>query len=105
MPAEPQNPAQLDCRTPAGRVIAKLDRWPARHSASFKGEDHPLIRWSDLEAQSRGEEPVQLRERGRYVYRLEPVEILGSNLVLAEERGITRSPAAVDGRDEGFIEP
>ena len=74
MPAEPQNPAVVECRTPEGRVLAQVLVWPPRGSESMTGEAHPLIRWSDAEAQAHGEEPVQLRERCRYVYRLKLAE-------------------------------
>ena len=105
MPAEPQNPAQVDCRTPQGRILARLYLWPPRRSESLAGEEHPLIRWPEVEAQARSEEPIQLRERGRYVYRLEPEPGAPVDLVLVEERGITRNPAASHGSDSGFIEP
>lgn len=103
MPAEPQNPAQVDCRTPEGRILARLWLWPTR-DAGLTGEAHPLVRWSEAEAQARSEEPVQLRERCRYVYRLEPLAG-ATGLVLREERGVTRNPAAMGSSDEGFIEP
>lgn len=103
MAAEPQNPAQVDCRTPEGRILARIRLWPT-HDAGLTGEAHPLVRWPDAEAQARSEEPVQLRERCRYVYRLEPLDGT-TDLVLCEERGVTHSPAATGGRDEGFIEP
>lgn len=103
MPAEPQNPAQVDCRTPEGRILARLRLWPTR-DAGLTSEAHPLVRWSEAEAQARSEEPVQLRERCRYVYRLEPLDG-ATDLVLREERGVTRNPAAIGGYDEGFIEP
>lgn len=72
MPAEAQNPAVVECRTSQGRVLARVFVWPPRGLENLSGEAHPLVRWSDLEAQTRGEEPVQLRERSRYVYRLKP---------------------------------
>lgn len=105
MPAEPQNPAQVDCRTPQGRVLARLYVWPPRRSEALAGEEHPLIRWPEVEAQARSEEPIQLRERGRYVYRLKPEPGAPGDLMLVEERGITHSPAAERGSDAGFIEP
>lgn len=105
MPAEPQNPAKVDCRTPQGRILARLYIWPPRRSEAFAGEEHPLIGWPEVEAQARCEEPIQLRERGRYVYRLEPEPGAPKDLVLIEERGITRNPAASQGSDGGFIEP
>jgi predicted component of viral defense system (DUF524 family) len=105
MPAEPQNRAQVDCCTPQGRILARLYLWPPRRSEALAGEEHPLIRWPEVEAQARSEEPIQLRERGRYVYRLEPEPGAPADLVLVEERGITRNPAASHGMDSGFIEP
>jgi len=105
MSAEPQNPAQVDCRTPQGRILARLYLWPPRRSEAFAGEEHPLIRWPEVEAQARSEEPVQVRERGRYVYHLKPEPGAPGDLMLAEERGITHSPAAEPGSDAGFIEP
>ena len=105
MPAEPQNPAQVDCRTPQGRILARLYLWPPRRSEALVGEEHPLIRWPEIEAQARSEEPIQLRERGRYVYHLKPEPGAPGDLMLVEDRGITHSPAAEPGNDAGFIEP
>ena len=102
MAAEPQNPAHIDCRTLDGRILARIVLWPTR-DIGLTGESHPLVRWPEAEAHARGEEPVQLRERCRYIYRLESLDGT-SNLLLREDRGVTRSPAAVGG-DEGFIEP
>jgi predicted component of viral defense system (DUF524 family) len=103
VPAEPQNPALVDCRTREGRILARIRLWPTR-DAELTGEAHPLIRWTEAEAQARSEEPLQLRERCRYVYRLEPLDGT-TDLVLSEERGVAHSPAATGGYDEGFIEP
>lgn len=103
MPAEPQNPAIIDCRTPNGRILARLRLWPVR-DAGLTGEAHPLVRWPEAEAQARSEEPVQLRERCRYIYRLEPLDG-ATDLVLREERGVMRSPATEGDCDMGSIEP
>lgn len=103
MPAEPQNSAEVDCRASDGRILARIRLWPTRDTG-LTGEAHPLVRWPEAEAQARGEEPVQLRERCRYVYRLEPLAGM-TDLVLREERGVTHNPAAMGGGDEGFIEP
>lgn len=103
MPAEPQYPADLECRSADGRILARLLLWPDPAS-DLAGEYHPLVRWSLTEALARHEEPVQLRERYRYVYRLEPLD--GSTgLYLAETKIIRRSPASNAGVDAGFIEP
>lgn len=90
MPAEAQNPAVVECRTSQGRVLARVTIWPPREAEHLRGEAHPLVRWSDTDAQTRGEEPVQLRERCRYVYRLKPAEGIAVPLALAEGRGITK---------------
>lgn len=47
---------------------------------------------------------MQLCERSCYVYRLEPLDGT-TDLILSEGRGVTHSPAATGGCDEGFIEP
>ena len=51
------------------------------------------------EALALGELPVQLRERGRYIYRIESEE---PGLLLKEARGVSRNPGAVG---SGEIEP
>ena len=103
MAADPQHPAQLDCRSPDGRILARLLLW-ADPASKHTGEDHPLIRWSPTEAEARFEEAVQLRERYRYVYRLEGMDGV-SDLCLLEGRCIRRHPASDGAADMGFIEP
>jgi predicted component of viral defense system (DUF524 family) len=105
MAAQPQSPAVVECKTPEGRTLAQVLIWPPRDSETRTGESHPLVRWSEVEAHERGEEPVQMRERGRYIYRLKPADGVTHTLALLEGRGITRSPASDGGNDEGFIEP
>lgn len=103
MPAAPQHPAGLDCRSAEGRILARLLLWPDPAS-DLTGESHPLVRWPAAEALARHEEPVQLRERYRYVYRLEPLD--GStDLQLLATRVIRPSPASDTGAEVGFIEP
>ena len=86
MPAEPQHPAQLECRSTDGRILARLALW-SDPASPLSGESHPLIRWPAGEALARHEEPVQLRERYRYVYRLEPLD-RSADLCLLETRAI-----------------
>jgi len=95
----------VECRDLRGEIRAHLLLWPARGTAAGSGEEHPLIRWTETEAQARAEEPIQLRERGRYVYRIEALDGEPDDLVLTEAPGITRSPAAEPGIDTGLIEP
>jgi len=78
-----------------------VEIWVARKSSAANGEIADLIRWPDAEAQANGEEPVQLRERGRYIYQIH-IENRETGLALEERPGISRSPVTVR---EGFIEP
>ena len=72
MAVEPQNPAQVECRTVEGRLSAQI----------HLGRRGDVTGWSvrlilgplaGRGGPGAGEEPVQLRERCRYAYRLEPV--------------------------------
>jgi predicted component of viral defense system (DUF524 family) len=99
MAAEIQNPAKVPCRDAQGRVAAVVWIWTARKGSGGAGETADLIRWSDVEAEARSEEPVQLRERGRYVFQIKDCE---APWTLEEGAAITRSPAKPN---EGFIEP
>lgn len=99
MPAEVQPSFPVPCRDARGRVVATVRIWSTRKVNGGSGEIADLIRWTDVEAEARNEEPVQLRERGRYIFKIIPAD---SGLVLEELPGISRSPAAAG---EGFIEP
>lgn len=101
MPAEVQASFAVPCVDAQGRAIATVKIWSARKPTVATGEIADLIRWPDAEAQARGEEPVQLRERGRYIYQIQ-IENGETGIVLEERPGISRSP--VTGL-EGFIEP
>lgn len=99
MAAEIQPSFLVPCRDAQGRVVAQVQIWSTRKTNGASGEIADLIRWSDAEAEARHEEPVQLRERGRYIYKVVPAD---AGLALEELPGISRSPAATG---EGFIEP
>lgn len=99
MAAEIQTSFAVPCRDAHGRVVASVRIWNGRKVTGGNGEVADLIRWPDAEAEAMGEEPVQLRERGRYLYKIEPKE---TGLDLQESPAITRSPASTG---EGFIEP
>jgi predicted component of viral defense system (DUF524 family) len=79
-------------------VIVTVQIWSTRKPNGRDGEVADLIRWPDAEAEARGEEPVQLRERGRYIYKI----LEGEGFALEESPAISRSPAEAG---EGFIEP
>ena len=99
MAPEVQISIAVPCRDAQGRVVASVRIWNGRKAAGTNGDVTDLIRWSDAEAEAMGEEPVQLRERGRYLYKIEPND---AGLDLEESPAITRSPAS---SGEGFIEP
>ena len=99
MSPEVPSPAHVPCRDAQGRVIATVLIWNARKEKEVTGEAADLIRWSETEAEIRSEEPVQLRERGRYVYQINSDDPV---LILQERPGVSRSPAS--SRD-GLIEP
>lgn len=84
--------AKVECKTPQGRTLATVTIY-----AICKDKDALRVLSAD-EASSHGEAPVQLKERGRYEYRIEE-----SGYVLQESRGISQS-AIGDGR-MGRIEP
>jgi hypothetical protein len=98
MPAEAQHPALVPCRDAQGRVVATIKLWNARRDKGANGEAADLIRWTESEAEAHSEEPVQLREQGKYLYKI----VGDAGLTLVEERGITPSPA---GDGSGLIEP
>jgi len=101
MPAEIQSSLSVPCVDAQGRLLASVRIWSARKASAVSREIADLIRWPDAEAQANGEEPLQLRERGRYIYKIH-VESGETGLILDERPGIFRSPASVS---EGFIEP
>ncbi|MCX6365342.1 MAG: DUF2357 domain-containing protein [Armatimonadetes bacterium] len=86
------NHAKVECKTPQGRTLATVTIY------ALSKESDALRVLSADEANSHGEAPVQLKERGRYEYRIEE-----PGYVLQESRGISHS-AIGDGR-MGRIEP
>ncbi|MBB5032126.1 DUF2357 domain-containing protein [Prosthecobacter vanneervenii] len=98
MPAEAQNPVTVSCRNDQGREVAKVMIWSTRKDKGATGEAADLIRLSEAEAEAQNEESVQLRERGRYLYKI----VGDAGLSLSEERGVSASPAGDGG---GLIEP
>ncbi len=101
MPAEVQPSFSVPCLDARGRLVATVKIWSARKAPAASGGIEDLIRWPDAEARANGEEPVQLRERGRYIYQIQ-IENGESGLALEERPGISHSPASMC---EGFIEP
>lgn len=84
--------AQVECRTPQGHTLATVTIYPI-------GKDPEALRvLSEVVASAHGEERVQLRERGRYEYKIDP-----PSFALKESRGITHSPSG--NGESGRIEP
>lgn len=102
MPGVPTQRADVECRSPAGRVLASV-QIVSSATTQQPGLPHPLILLSEEEARSHGEERVQLRERGRYEYLLIPSNP-DDDLILLEGRGITRRRLEKE-HDSGLIEP
>jgi predicted component of viral defense system (DUF524 family) len=99
MPAEIQNPVDVPCHDANGRFVGSVRIWSKRKDSGTDIHQSDLISLPVSEARDRDEYPVQLRERGRYTYRIYPQE---GGLLLREARGVSRNPA-VDG--SGEIEP
>ena len=90
MPAEASNGEEVPCHDARGRLVARVRIWSRRRKDGGGALEHPeladLVRWPALEARTRGEEPVQLRERARYSYRV--IAEAGEDWDLKEDRGI-----------------
>src|SRR5688500_4384786 len=105
MAAEPKQRAFVECMTPEGRVLATVEVFAVGDSATTTNESHPLVLYPADEARLNGEERLQLRERGRYEYRLRPLPNAPHDLVLLSHRGVQPSHVKSDGEDRGLIEP
>ena len=69
MPGEPHSSARVVCRSSSGVRVAEVELAPIGTVAPTD-PCPPLLRLSDAEARTSDEEPVQLRERARYSYRI-----------------------------------
>jgi len=92
--------AYVDCRDAQGYSVVRVAIWSIKIETNL-GESSPLTVISKEEASSNSEEIVQLRERCRYVYKLENKS--GRDLILQERPGIIRNPY-VENEDSGYIE-
>ena len=99
MPAEIANPVDVPCHDTQGRLVASIRIWTKRKDQGTDVHQSDLILLPIAEARARGEHPVQLRERGRYIYRIIPEE---AGLALKEAQGVTRNPGVAG---SGEIEP
>src|SRR5258708_4222559 len=105
MAGEPKQREFVECRTPGGRVLARVEIVARAKTDALPGEVHPLVLIPAEEALLYGEERLQLRERGRYEYRLLPTNGAPNDLALLQHRGVQRSGVETPGEDRGLIEP
>lgn len=105
MAATPKQRAFVECRTAEGRLLAVVEIVAPVSSAALPWEAQPLVLFSAEEARRNGEEPLQLRERGRYEYRLKPEPGAPTDLGLLPQRGIQPSRVESQGEERGLIEP
>jgi len=103
--AEARQHGQVECRTPEGRLLATVDIVTLTRSEPSAVQQRSLIVLSADEARQNSEERLQLRERGRYEYRLKPVGGAPDGLALLPQRGVQPSPVAEELGDRGLIEP
>lgn len=64
----PRPDETVECRSPDGRLVALVELVPEDDWQASIPELAPLVRLSNQEAKAQGEQPVQLRENGRYEY-------------------------------------
>lgn len=95
----------VECRTPQGRLLATIEIVAPAGSEAVSWERQPLVVFSIDEARRNGEEPLQLRERGRYEYRLRPAPGAPTDLGLLPQRGVQPSRVESPGEERGLIEP
>jgi hypothetical protein len=121
MLAEAKQRAQLECKTPTGKVLAVLEIIVPRKTAALfaasldanlgtdsstnPAETAPLVLLPKHVAAEYGEEALQLRERGRYEYQLKPVAGAPDNLMLRADRWVQPSGVESASEDRGLIEP
>lgn len=95
----------VECRTPEGRLLATIEIVAPGNSETASWEMQPLVVFSAEEARRNGEELLQLRERGRYEYRLKPAPGAPTDLGLLPQRGVQPSRVESQGEERGLIEP
>ena len=97
MAAASVNTAVVSCRDERGIELATVQIWSDR-----KPSDIPdIVTLPAVEAEAEGECALQLRERGRYVYKIKPTSG-ATDLTLRESPGVSRHQAFTD---QGKIEP
>ena len=105
MATEARQREWVECRTPEGRLLATVEIVTLAKTEPSSVAQKSLLIFSAEEAGRNSEERLQLRERGRYEYRLKPAEGAWDDLALLPHRGVQPSPVEEDRGDRGLIEP
>ena len=105
MAAEPRQREYVECKTPEGRLLAIVEIVTLAKAEPLSVGQKSLVLFAAEEARRNSEERLQLRERGRYEYRLKPVEGAPDDLSLLRDRGVQPSPVLEERGDRGLIEP
>jgi hypothetical protein len=90
VPGEPKARESVLCKSPEGRLVATVEIF-ASDKQALGADEHPLVVLTAEEALRFAEEPIQLRERNRYEYRLVPSDLEAGDLRLLAARGIQPS--------------
>ena len=105
MAAEPRQCEVVECKKPDGGLLAVVEIFAPDGSEAYSAEAHPLVLLTPEEALRNGEERLQLRERGRYEYRLKPASGVSEDLQLLRQSGVQPSRVESENGDRGLIEP
>lgn len=105
MPSEPIQRAVVHCLSPEGRVLAEVEIVVSRSNTNAIPSSYPLVRLPASQAKAYGEEALQLRERGRYEYRLIGKGRNSSDISLQPGRAIEPSQMSGGQEERGLIEP
>ena len=99
----PRPEETVECRSPDGRLVALVDIEPEDEWNTKIPDLAPLARLGVHEAKAQGEQPVQLRENGRYEYSVRPARATATRLKLVGNLVRSRKRRETD-NDIGRIE-
>ena len=103
--AEARHKDIVECNTPEGRVLARVEIFAPAYGESLSVEMSPLVLLPFEEARQNGEERLQLRERQKYFYHLHPAPGAPDDLALMAQRGVNPLPFKPNVGEQGTIEP
>src|SRR5665213_2098305 len=101
----PRPKETVECCSPDGRLVALVEIIPEDDWQTDVPELAPLVRLTALEAKAQGEQPIQLRENGRYEYSVQRAAFAGpGNLKLVGNVVRNRKSRTSGDNDIGRIE-